>query len=244
DWNYNYKAIDSETTLIAAPAAGTLLYYTPYDPTLSRQQIRSQFSYYRSTDLGTTWEGNSNFAGRVLSVAAIADAVWLGMSNGDTLTLSHPASVLAMSYDGMHWNLDSTSGRGLNIRSIFFNDSAHGWAIGNDSHIAYNDSTVAYLLKYAGAPLLGVRTQAVTTRPSVELSPNPATSVIHFRMDGTENVLGARAIDMLGIARECPLRFSGGGVGDADISALPPGAYLLQFRTAMGSVFSRIIKLP
>ncbi len=244
DWNYNHQAIDTETTLIAAPDAGTLLYYTPYDPALGWQQIRSPYSYYRSTDLGATWEGKQQFAGRVLSAAAIGDAVFFGISDGDTLTMSHPASVFAMSHDGVNWNLDSTSAQGLNIHSIVFTDSAHGWAIGNDPHTAYQDSTVAYLLKYIGAPLLGVRQEAVVERPSIEFSPNPATSVVHFRIGGTESVLRADAIDMLGMDRECPLRFANGVSGDVDISALPPGAYLLRLRMVSGSALQRIIKLP
>jgi len=239
------------------PAAGSvffsaksraLWFYQSYNTTATYQSRVYPYSFWGTPDLGATWEADTSFAGRVLSMGAVGDAVWLSISSGDTLTRYHPAEWLAMSYDGVHWDIDSTSVKGLNISAIAFTDASHGWAVGNDTTsfnptVSLTDSTVGYILKYVGAPL-AVAQEVQPSLPTLDLSPNPAQNLLHYQIATFHPVLRAEAVSVLGNFIECPLRSVAGSEGDVDISALAPGMYMMRLKTSEGYASKSFIKVP
>ncbi len=210
-----------------------------------RQNVIYPNSYYLSTDTGETWTGSTIFLGRIAAMGAAGGAVWAAISSGDTLTSLHPASLLAMSTDGVHWKIDSVSAKGLLINALCFTDASHGWAVGNDTvtGTTFHDSTAGYVMRYVGPPVSSVRSASQASQSHIDLTPNPVSSVLHFDVAGSLPIERVEAIDVLGSSYACPLISSRGTVGDVDLSKLHAGIFVLGLWTSEGYLFKSFVKL-
>jgi|GEM_PF-5972694 len=229
----------------AIPNSKTIFGYAAGSTTALRVNVPA-YSYLITSDLGSTWAADTFFRGRLLSMDAVGDGIILGVSS-DTLTRYHPAEWLAMSEDGMHWDIDSITSKGLNINSIMFTDPSHGWAVGNDTSTIgapFSDSTTAYVLKYIGPPLASVEHHRVPSAPALSVYPNPAGSFVHVQIASINPILRAEAVGVLGNSVDCPFQAVGRQAADIDISSLVPGVYELRLWTTNGSSFKPFVKLP
>ena len=247
-WAFHHVPLPALPPLAAAvPNSDTFYLYKAYTIGATSQSNISPYSYFRTTDLGASWELDSTFPGRLSTMSAFGHAIVLALASGDTLAKYHPAEWFAMSYDGSHWRIDSTSAKGLNISSIDFTDATHGWAVGNDTvsfdPTVLTDSTVAYIFKYAGPSLGVIEHHPISPPPSAAIYPNPTGGLLHFQIAVNSPVLRADATDVLGNTVVCPYQAVANGAGSIDVSSLPNGVYELRLSTATSASYKTFVKL-
>ena len=178
----------------------------------------------RSTDGGATWSVLAQQPGNATgwNIAAVpgAPGFYVLVSNYNF----DQGKVAITTNLGNSWSVENLN---QSLNSVVFTSPVTGWiGVGRTASTTL-PSTQPHLYKYAGAPLVGVRTPATLT--SLSVSPNPASSTIRFDFEGSDAVPNVMVtvtdasghVLLSGTTTERQL----------DISSLPAGAFFLKIES-------------
>jgi hypothetical protein len=179
----------------------------------------SPIDYLYSSDYGNTWQIDSAFKGRIVSMYVFAPHIlWVSLRQGSS---SYARDLAYSSDEGATWFIDSTTFRVDSFMLVMhWFDSCHGW-ISADNYNPFADTTDPrfFIWYYDADGNAGVQTTIVGIKyGTIRIYPNPATNVLYLE----DSYPDLQIYDPLG--RRYALKSNG---NEIDVSGLSPGVYYL-----------------